>query len=80
MGLLKLTPPAWSAVEALLALLDAPTLDRLDMTGLLRRLLASKAVSVSVFGTDGQWGEIDSPEDVALYHDMVRSGELILEE
>jgi choline kinase len=80
MGLLKLTPPAWIAVEALLNTLGAPTRDRLDMTGLLRRLLVSKAVSVSAFGTDGQWGEIDSPEDVALYQDMVRKGELILEE
>jgi choline kinase len=80
MGLLKLTPPAWSAVEALLDMLDAPIRDRLDMTGLLRRLLARKAVSVSTFSTDGQWGEIDSPEDVALYQNMVREGELNLEE
>jgi choline kinase len=80
MGLLKLTPPAWRAVEALLDMLDVATRDRLDMTGLLRRLLVRKAVSVSAFGTNGQWGEIDSPEDVALYQNMVRKGELTLEE
>jgi L-glutamine-phosphate cytidylyltransferase len=80
MGLLKFTPLAWSAVEALLEMLDAATRDRLDMTGLLRRLLARKAVLVNAFGTDGQWGEIDSPEDVALYQNMVREGELILED
>ena len=60
--------------------LDVATRDRLDMTGLLRRLLVRKAVSVSAYGTNGQWGEIDSPEDVALYQNMVRKGELILEE
>src|SRR5271154_242714 len=38
MGLLKFTPPAWSAVEALLRTLPTPTRDRLDVTGLLRRL------------------------------------------
>jgi choline kinase len=80
MGLLKLTPPAWSAVEALLDMLDAPTRNRLDLTGLLRQLLARKALSVSTFGTNGQWGEIDSPEDVALYQNMVQEGELVLEE
>jgi L-glutamine-phosphate cytidylyltransferase len=80
MGLLKVTPSAWSAVEALLDRLDAATRDLLDMTGLLRRLLARKALSVNAFGTDGQWGEIDSPEDVALYQYMVREGELNLEE
>jgi hypothetical protein len=50
------------------------------MTGLLRRLLATQALSVAAFGTDGQWGEIDGPEDVVLYENMVRSGELILEQ
>jgi L-glutamine-phosphate cytidylyltransferase len=80
MGLLKLTPTAWSAVEALLDRLDAPTRNRLDMTGLLRRLVVGKTLPVSAFGTDGQWGEIDSPQDVALYQDMVREGELNLEE
>ncbi|MGH7708762.1 MAG: NTP transferase domain-containing protein [Vulcanimicrobiaceae bacterium] len=80
MGLLKFTPTAWSAVEAVLGALDAPTGDRLDMTGLLRRLLADKMIPIGTFGTNGQWGEIDNPRDAALYEDMVREGELLLEE
>ena len=80
MGLLKFTPAAWSAVEVLLSTLDAPIRDRLDMTGLLRRLLTAKNVPIETFGTDGQWGEIDNPEDVALYENMVREGELLLED
>jgi choline kinase len=80
MGLLKFTPTAWGAVEALLDGLDAPVCDRLDMTGLLRRLLAGKAIPITTFGTDGQWGEIDNPGDIELYQSMVRGGELLLEE
>jgi L-glutamine-phosphate cytidylyltransferase len=80
MGLLKFTPPAWSAVEALLSTLDAPIRDRLDVTGLLRRLLTERELPVDTFGTDGQWGEIDNPEDVALYQNMIREGELLLED
>jgi choline kinase len=80
MGLLQFTPPAWSAVEALLGTLDAEMRDRLDMTGLLRLLLAGEEVPINTFGTDGQWGEIDNPEDVALYQNMVRNGELVLED
>ncbi len=80
MGLLKFTPAAWSAVESLLSELEAPIRDRLDMTGLLRRLLAGKDLRIGTFGTDGQWGEIDNPQDVALYEDMVRTGELVLED
>jgi len=79
MGLLKFTPPAWRAVEALLTTLDATTRDRLDMTGLLCRLLKENSFPIDTFGTDGQWGEIDNPEDVALYQTMVRNGELVLE-
>jgi len=29
---------------------------------------------MGTFGTDGQWGEIDNPEDVALYQNMVKEG------
>jgi choline kinase len=80
MGLLKFTPPAWNAVEMLLGTLDTATRNRLDMTGLLRRLLAGKNLPISTFATDGQWGEIDNPEDVALYQTMIREGELVLDD
>ena len=79
MGLLRFTPSAWNAVEALLSTLDVPVRDRLDMTGLLGRLLAGKELPIDTFATDGQWGEIDNPEDVALYEKMVSEGELLLE-
>ena len=80
MGLLKFTPPAWIVIESLLGKLDAATRDRLDMTGLLRRLLAENAFPIGTFGADGQWGEIDNQEDVALYQTMIREGDLVLEE
>jgi choline kinase len=79
-GLFKFMPPAWSVVEALLAKLDAPTRDRLDVTGLLRLLLIRNELSIATFSTDGQWGEVDNPEDVALYQAMVTEGELRLED
>jgi choline kinase len=79
MGLLKFTPPAWSAVEELLQGLDGAIRDRLDMTGLLGRLLA-RGVEIGTLATEGQWGEIDSPGDAALYEKMVSAGELLLEE
>jgi choline kinase len=80
MGLLKFTPPAWSAIETLLGTLDPAIRDRLDVTGLLRRLLDGKVFPISTFPTDGQWGEIDKPEDAALYQQMAREGELLLED
>jgi choline kinase len=79
MGLLKFTPAAWSAVEALLARLEPAERDRLDMTGMLRRLLADAAIDIHACGTDGQWGELDNPQDAELYEAMARNGELELE-
>jgi choline kinase len=80
MGLLKFSPPAWNIVEALLNRLDPQIRDRLDMTSLLRRLIQGNELSVDTFATEGQWGEIDNPEDAALYQKMVRAGELVLED
>ena len=80
MGLLKFTPSAWNAVEALLSTLDPATRDRLDMTGLLARLLAERHLPIATFGTDGQWGEIDNLDDVALYRKMLKDGDLLLED
>ena len=79
MGLLKVTPPAWLAIEALLDSVAAEIGDRLDVTGLLRRLL-ERGFAVDTLGTDGQWGEIDNSEDAALYENMVMAGELVLED
>lgn len=78
MGLLKFTPRAWTAVEALLSGLDAKTRDAMDMTTLLRALLDS-GFPIRTLGTDGQWGEIDSSDDLELYETMIRDGELCLE-
>lgn len=80
MGLLKFTPPAWLAIEKLLEGLEVPVRDRLDMTGMLRRLLAVGSTPIYGFGTDGQWGEIDNPSDVKLYEAMLASGDLTLEQ
>lgn len=79
MGLLKFTPPAWNAAEELLGTLDPATRDRLDMTGLLARLLAACDIPIATFGTHGQWGEIDNLADVALYQQMLNEGDLQLE-
>jgi choline kinase len=80
MGLLKFTPPAWTAIEALLGTLDAVTRNRLDMTGLLRRLLAASEIPINTFAADGHWGEIDNAEDVSLYENMLRDGEILLDD
>jgi L-glutamine-phosphate cytidylyltransferase len=79
MGLLRFTPAAWGAVRELLGELEPPIRDPLDMTGLLRRLLV-RGCPIGVLATDGNWGEVDRPNDLALYELMARRGELLLDE
>ena len=78
MGLLRITPAAWQAIEELLGRLDRQVRDGLDMTGLLQRLLGQH-FPIATIAADGQWGEVDSASDLALYERMIKDGLLQLE-
>jgi len=78
MGLLRIAPAAWQAIEQLLGRLDRQVRDRLDVTGLLRRLLEQE-FPIGTIAADGQWGEVDSASDLALYERMIEDGLLQLE-
>ena len=74
MGLLRFTPKGWGAVEAILAGLDPARRDRLDMTSLLRLLLAA-GQPIAAIAAPWPWGEVDAETDRALYEaDPARYG------
>lgn len=77
MGLLKFTPAGWARVERILDGLPADHRDRLDMTSLLRLLIAD-GVPVAAVAVHSPWGEVDSAEDLALYRSMLDDGTLTL--
>jgi choline kinase len=79
-GLLKFTPTAWQAVEAVLTGLETPTREQLDVKGLLQRLLAAKLIAIGTVGTDGHCGEVTSPGDATMYEAMIAAGQLLLED
>jgi len=66
MGLLKFTPKGWQAVFGALARIEQQGRDRLDMTSLLQRLIAS-GHEIRAVAVDGPWGEVDNERDLALY-------------
>jgi len=78
MGLLRIAPAAWRAIEGLLEGLDSQARDKLDMTSLLRRLLGQD-FPIATVAAEGQWGEVDSASDLALYERMISDGLLQLE-
>ena len=72
MGLLKITPTGWAAIEELLAGLPPADRDELDMTGLLRRLLGSREIKTCPI--EGRWCEVDSGQDLQLYQSKIQAG------
>ncbi|MBI5753333.1 MAG: phosphocholine cytidylyltransferase family protein [Hydrogenophilales bacterium] len=65
MGLLKFEPSGWAQVAHFLASLVPSEVDRLDMTGLLQRLIASGVV-IQGLPVNGMWYEIDTESDWQL--------------
>ncbi|PKL76411.1 MAG: nucleotidyl transferase [Candidatus Melainabacteria bacterium HGW-Melainabacteria-1] len=70
MGLLRFTPRGWSQISAHLADLPAAERDRLDMTTLLRQLLA-KGIQIGTLAIHGGWLEVDSQDDLAAAQALI---------
>lgn len=66
MGLVKITPPAWSEISSILRNLASERRDKLDMTSLLS-LLVGKKVPVQAVPCRGPWGECDCETDLHIY-------------
>jgi len=71
MGLLKFSPAGWSRVSRLLAGLQPEACDKLDMTSLLKRLLAD-GMRIGTVPITEPWFEVDNENDLALYESRAR--------
>lgn len=70
MGLLKFTPRGWSHVENYLDTLSQKQLDRFDMTGMLKGLIAG-GIKIHTVAITDPWFEVDSQEDLRLYEKLI---------
>jgi choline kinase len=75
MGLLKFSPQGWKIIHEHLAAVPAEICDRLDMTGLIARLLAA-SIPVQTVATPCPWAEVDHTEDLNLYENAPSFAEL----
>lgn len=66
MGLLRFSPEGWRRAREYWQSLPPERHDRLDMTSLLSALLG-RGVHIETIPYAGRWGEVDRPEDLALY-------------
>lgn len=68
MGLLRFTPEGWNEVVRIRAGLTPEQCDRMHMTGTLQKVIEAGRIPVSAIPYRGEWGEVDSAEDLAAYH------------
>ena len=68
MGLLFFTPEGWAEIMRIRAVMKPDECDRLDMTGALQRVIEESRVAIEAILYTSQWGEVDSAEDLELYH------------
>lgn len=68
MGLLRFTPEGWGEVVRIRSSLTAEQCDRMHMTGTLQKVIEAGRVPVAAVPYRDEWGEVDSADDLAAYH------------
>lgn len=67
MGLLRFTPEGWAEVVRLRAGLTPQQRDSMHMTNTLQRVIDAGRVPIEAIAYNGEWGEVDSSEDLSVY-------------
>ncbi len=67
MGLLRFTPKGWSEIVRICATMTPEQCDKLHMTGALQKVVESRRLTIAALPYTGEWGEVDSAEDLNLY-------------
>ena len=70
MGLLRFTPKGWAEILRLLTELSLVGRDNIHMTGILQRVLEAGRMSITALPYFGEWGEVDSLDDLLVYEDL----------
>lgn len=67
MGLLRFTPEGWAEVVRLRSALTPEQCDKVHMTNTLQQVIDAGRVQIQAIPYTGEWGEVDSSEDLFLY-------------
>jgi choline kinase len=68
MGLLRFTPEGWAEVLRIRSRLTPEQCDKMHMTSTLQKVIDASCVAILAVPYQGEWGEVDSVEDLAIYH------------
>jgi choline kinase len=67
MGLLRFTPEGWADVVRLRSALTPEQCDKVHMTHTLQQVIEAGRVAIHAVAYTGEWGEVDSAEDLFVY-------------
>ncbi len=68
MGLLRFMPKAWEEITAIRNNLKNTIKDKMHMTGLLQRVILAGRLNIKAIPYMGNWGEVDSEDDLNVYN------------
>jgi len=68
MGLLRFEPEGWMELIRICTALTAVESDRINMTSVLQKIVESGRLSIKAIPYNGEWGEVDSANDLEAYN------------
>ena len=71
MGLLRVTPEGWQAIQRVRTNMRDVDRDQLQMTGVLQSIISQCCLPVLAIPNTEPWGEIDSETDLSVYTDQL---------
>jgi hypothetical protein len=69
MGLLRFTPIGWEEIQRIRRSLTPSECNKIHMTGILQKVIEAKNIAVKAIPYLGEWGEVDTQQDLSVYHD-----------
>tara|TARA_Y100000589_G_scaffold328319_1_gene372176 strand:+ start:2806 stop:3528 length:723 start_codon:yes stop_codon:yes gene_type:complete len=70
MGLLRFMPNAWKEITAIRNNLKNTIKDKMHMTELLQRVIMAGTLNIKAIPYMGNWGEVDSEDDLNVYNKL----------
>jgi choline kinase len=67
MGILYFTPKGWEEISRIWISLSRNEQNTLQMTAMLQMVINNKKLRIKAMSYEGEWGEIDSTEDLLIY-------------
>jgi choline kinase len=74
MGLLRIMPVGWAEILRIREGLPVSERDRIDMTKTLQKVIEAGVIKIAAVPYTGEWGEVDSAEDLAIYESSGHRG------